>query len=153
MNLLFDSNIILAIVRANNYDEIISFLNPGNNPVYISVVSEAELKSIAIQNSWGVNRRNKLDKFLDLVNIVEVNQLYINTYAEIDSYSQQKNPAFTEYAFKSSRNMGKNDLWIASLAALLSLTLVTTDADFDHLDDVFLQVERVAPENFIPFFG
>jgi len=89
MNLLFDSNIILAIVRSKNYDEIINFLNPDNDPVYISVVSEAEIKSIAIQNNWGANRRNKLEDFLDLVNIIEVNQIYINTYAEIDSYSQK----------------------------------------------------------------
>ncbi|WP_394347205.1 PIN domain-containing protein [Mucilaginibacter psychrotolerans] len=129
-----------------------NFLNPDNEPVYISVVSEAEIKSIAIQNKWGANRRNKLEDFLDLVNIIEVNQIYINTYAEIDSYSQQKNPAFITYPFKSSRNMGKNDLWIASLAALLSLKLVTTDADFDHLHDVFFEVERIAPEKFSPYF-
>lgn len=48
--------------------------------------------------------------------------------------------------------MGKNDLWIASLAALLSLKLVTTDADFDHLNQVFLQVEKIAPNKFKPFF-
>jgi len=117
------------------------------------VVSEAEIKSIAIQNNWGANRRNKLDDFLDQVNIVEVNQLYINTYIEIDSYSQQKNPAFTTYSFESSRNMGKNDLWIASLAALLSLKLITTDADFDHLNQVFLEVEKIHPEKFRPYFS
>jgi len=49
--------------------------------------------------------------------------------------------------------MGKNDLWIASLAALLSLKLVTTDADFDHLNDVFFEVGRIAPEKFSQFFS
>lgn len=34
---------------------------------------EAEIKSIAIHNNWGVNRRNKLDDFLGQVNIVEIN--------------------------------------------------------------------------------
>ncbi len=38
MNLLFDTNIILAVVRSSNYDELINFLNPDNDPVYISVV-------------------------------------------------------------------------------------------------------------------
>lgn len=146
MNLLFDTNIILTVVRSNNYAEIINFLNPNNDPIFISVVSEAEIKSIAIQNNWGANRRNKLDEFLDRVNIIEVNQLYINTYIQIDSYSQHKNPAFAEYSFSSSRNMGKNDLWIASLAALLNLRLVTTDGDFDHLNQVFFDVENIAPE-------
>ncbi len=42
--------------------------------------------------------------------------------------------------------MGKNDLWIASTAALLGLKLVTTDADFNHLDQVFLEVQYLEPQ-------
>ncbi|WP_224751124.1 PIN domain-containing protein [Mucilaginibacter pankratovii] len=41
--------------------------------------------------------------------------------------------------------MGKNDLWIASTAALLGLTLVTTDNDFDHLNNVFFDVRKIKP--------
>jgi tRNA(fMet)-specific endonuclease VapC len=152
MNLLFDTNIILFIVRANNYKGIISFLNPNNNPIYISVASEAEIKSVAMQNNWGANRINKLDNFLDQINIVEINQLYINTYVEIESFSQKRNHQFLQYGFSSPRNMGKNDLWIASLAALLSLRLITTDNDFDHFDSIFLEVQKIQPEQFIGFF-
>lgn len=145
MNLLFDTNIILTLIRSNNYDNIIGSINPENVPVYISVVSEAEIKSIAIQNNWGINRRNKLNLFLDNVNIVEISQIFVNTYTEIDSYSQCRNPAFSDYPFSSHRNMGKNDLWIASLAALLGLQLVTTDGDFDHLNGVFFDVQKLTP--------
>ncbi|WP_162996638.1 type II toxin-antitoxin system VapC family toxin [Mucilaginibacter celer] len=45
--------------------------------------------------------------------------------------------------------MGKNDLWIASTAALLGLTLVTTDKDFDHLHQIFMEVKRIAPEDLL----
>lgn len=145
MNLLFDTNIILTLIRSNNYDNIIGSINPDNVPVYISVVSEAEIKSIAIQNNWGINRRNKLNLFLDNVNIVEISQIFVNTYTEIDSYSQRRNPAFVDYPFSTHRNMGKNDLWIASLAALLGLQLVTTDGDFDHLNGVFFDVQKLTP--------
>ena len=69
MNLLFDTNIILTIIRASDYAGLIHFLNPENAPVYISVASEAEIKSIAIQNNWGVNRCNRLNDFLDQTNI------------------------------------------------------------------------------------
>lgn len=48
--------------------------------------------------------------------------------------------------------MGKNDLWIASTAALLSLKLVTTDADFDHLNHIFFIIEKITPEKLIPLF-
>lgn len=39
--------------------------------------------------------------------------------------------------------MGKNDLWIAATASVLKTKLLTTDMDFDHLDGVFLDLERV----------
>ena len=39
--------------------------------------------------------------------------------------------------------MGKNDLWIAATASVLDLTLLTTDKDFDHLKDVFLDLAFV----------
>lgn len=37
--------------------------------------------------------------------------------------------------------MGKNDLWIAATAITYNIPLITTDADFDHLDGL-LQLER-----------
>ncbi len=83
---------------------------------------------------------------LDEVIIIEINENLINTYAEIDSYSQCRNPAYQAYPFTSSRNMGKNDLWIASTAALLGLKLITTDKDFDHLNKVFIEIHRINPD-------
>lgn len=44
--------------------------------------------------------------------------------------------------------MGKNDLWIASTAALLGLTLVTTDSDFDHLNGVFFDIRKIDQAEF-----
>lgn len=93
-----------------------------------------------------------LDTFLDQLTIVEINQLYINIYAEIDTYYQKANPSFSSYAFKTPRNMGKNDLWIASLAALLGLQLITTDADFDHLHQVFFKVRKITFSDISIFF-
>lgn len=152
MNLLLDTNIVLNIIRAKDFAGIINFINPGNTQLYLSVVSEAELKSIAVRNNWGVNRRTLLDNFLNEISIIEVNQLYVNIYAEIDSFSQKANPAFPVYDFNTPRNMGKNDLWIASLAALLSLQLVTTDTDFNHLNNVFLEIRYISPSDFLKFF-
>jgi len=34
--------------------------------------------------------------------------------------------------------MGKNDLWIAATAHVTGATLLTADADFDHLNGAFL---------------
>ncbi len=43
----------------------------------------------------------------------------------------------------TSRNMGKNDLWIAATTLLFNATLLTTDHDFEHLTPQFLRVETV----------
>ncbi|WP_446725145.1 PIN domain-containing protein [Mucilaginibacter sp. SJ] len=45
---------------------------------------------------------------------------------------------------------GKNDLWIAATAALLGLTLVTTDKDFDHLHQIFMEVKHISPQTLMP---
>ncbi|MEO6285541.1 MAG: type II toxin-antitoxin system VapC family toxin [Dyadobacter sp.] len=152
MNLLFDTNIIIHVVRAVDTTDIIRFLNPLNAPVYTSIVSVAEIKSVALQNKWGANRLNILNHFLDQVNIIDINNLNVNIYTAIDAYSQKKNPDFLTYPFDSPRNMGKNDLWIASLAALLGLQLITTDSDFDHLNDTFFDVRKIDHQDFLAFF-
>jgi|ERR1700722_11678110 len=151
MNLLFDTNIVLSLIRAKNLRGIIEFVNPENSVKYISVATEAELKSLALRNRWGTNRLISLNDFLDEVNIMDINQSHLTIYAEIDAYSQRLNPNFDTYPFDTPRNMGKNDLWIAALAALLNLKLITTDADFDHLHKVFFEVRKIKPEEFDQF--
>lgn len=152
MNYLLDTNILLNIVRSRDYDGILNFLNLKNSLVYVSIVTEAEIKSIGYRKRWGNSRLALLDYFLTQVNIIEVNKLLISTYTEIDAYSQRLSPNFTNYPFNTPRNMGKNDLWIASLAAMLDLTLLTTDADFDHLNNVFFSVRKIQAADFLPFF-
>ncbi len=57
MNLLLDTNIVVYVIKATDFDGIIEFINSGNSKMYISVASEAELKSLAIRNNWGVKSR------------------------------------------------------------------------------------------------
>lgn len=120
--------------------------------MYTSVVVEAETKTLAFRNKWSQKRLAQLDSFLEEFCILDVSQLLVATYVEIDTFSQLRNPNFTHYPFNTPRNMGKNDLWIAATASLLGLQLVTTDADFDHLHDVFLDVRRINPAELRPFF-
>jgi predicted nucleic acid-binding protein len=46
MNLLFDTNIILALARDRSGSNLIEYLNPQNRAVYVSLVSVAETQSI-----------------------------------------------------------------------------------------------------------
>jgi tRNA(fMet)-specific endonuclease VapC len=152
MNLLLDTNILVFLSRTRDTDGFVDFINPDNSTLYISVVSEAEIKSLELKNKWGAKRNDILHNFLDEVNIVEITQSYVNAYAQIDAYLQRVNPGFNNYPFDTPRNMGKNDLWIASLAALLGLELVTTDGDFDHLHNVYFPVRKIVPEEFQRYF-
>lgn len=151
MNLLFDTNIILYVVRALDANNILHFLNPQNASIYASIASEAEIKSLALQNKWGSNRQIILSRLMDEITIVDITKLNVNAYIEIESYSQLQNPGFEIYPFSTPRNMGKNDLWIASLAAVLGLQLITTDSDFDHLNGVFFDVRKITHQEFLPF--
>jgi tRNA(fMet)-specific endonuclease VapC len=107
-------------------------------------VSLGELKSIALMNNWGENKIQKLEQLFDELLVADIhNEKVVEKYAEIDAFSQgklKKNPL----SF-SSRNMGKNDLWIAATASSLSATLLTSDGDFEHLDSTFLKVAKFAP--------
>ena len=72
--------------------------------------------------------------------ITDINsQDLIERYAEIDAFSQGK--LLDRPLNMTSRNMGKNDLWVAATASVLDATLLTTDLDFNHLHNEFLTLE------------
>lgn len=77
--------------------------------------------------------------------IVDINiEPIIQEYAAIDAFSQNKLAARPLGA--SARNMGKNDLWIVATASVLDATLITTDKDFDHLHEQFVEVIWLDPD-------
>ncbi|MEO8885834.1 MAG: type II toxin-antitoxin system VapC family toxin [Mucilaginibacter sp.] len=145
MNLLLDTNILIYLAKDPSRKFLAQIIDPENQKIFISIVSIGELKSIALQNNWGKKKWQVINSILDEAIIVEVNEVLADTYAEIDSFSQRRNPAYLNYPFATPRNMGKNDLWIASIAALLGLKLVTTDTDFNHLHQIFIEVELIKP--------
>ncbi len=103
-----------------------------------------EVWSIARQNGWGENRINQLNQILNEFAIADINDDdVIQRYADIDAFSQNRLVGRSIGA--STRNMGKNDLWIASTASVLSASLITTDKDFNHLHGQFLDVIWIDP--------
>jgi tRNA(fMet)-specific endonuclease VapC len=110
----------------------------------ISVVSKGEIYSLAIQFGWGNQKKQQLDGLLRRIPSVDINtDRIIHRYAEIDAYSQGKDRTKPLPPGMSSRNMGKNDTWIAATASVLNATLLTTNGDFAHLDGVFLAVVKI----------
>jgi tRNA(fMet)-specific endonuclease VapC len=145
MALLFDTNILLYLARNTNAKKIV---NPSNEVEYISVVTVGEARSIAFQSGWGNAKTEKLENALSKAIILDINnEIIIDRYVQIDAYSQKKHPAIP-YSFKTPRNMGKNDLWIAATASFLEVPLLTTDTDFDHLHEVFINLVTLHPKLF-----
>ena len=108
----------------------------------VSVVTIAELKSIALQNKWGNRRIQKMEDFLTRFVVADINtEDIVNRYAEIDAFSQGRLTG--RKSNFTARNMGKNDIWIAATASVLDATLLTTDNDFDHLNSEFLTVGKI----------
>ena len=147
MNLILDTNIILNHLRGGETADRVEqhyelFAKEGITA--ISVITLGEIYSIAMQRKWGHKKIEKLKILLNNLLILDIfSEDIVEKYAEIDTYSQGKHPNKSLPKGLTSRNMGKNDLWIAATAAVTGATLVTTDRDFDHLSPHFFSLEWV----------
>ena len=145
MDYVLDTNILLILLRDKQLSEELNnkyqLLQYPNSSV-ISVVTIGELRSIALQTNWGSEKIDQLQQFINLFLIADINiDKIVKKYAEIDAYSQGK--LRNKPLGRSSRNMGKNDLWIAATASVLKLPLLTTDKDFIHLDNIYIELEYI----------
>lgn len=145
MNLLLDTNLLLIYNLANEISRLIENdhgLFSGEHNLAVSVVTIGEIKSILYQAGVGERRIELLERRLDkLVKLSVDHQEILEKYVEIDAFSQGRHKTLSSDF--SARNMGKNDLWIAATASALDLKLVTTDKDFDHLKDIFIELEYI----------
>ncbi|MEZ4851334.1 MAG: hypothetical protein R3B93_22510 [Bacteroidia bacterium] len=95
-----------------------------------------------IQRQYGQKKKEAFRKLLNNLAILDINiREIIARYAEIDAFSQGKNPS--KPSSFSPRNMGKNDLWIAATSSYCDLEVMTTDQDFNHLDDEYLSLKHI----------
>ena len=145
MDYLLDTNIIIIYSRDNEVARGIEKkyeLFSGKHDLYISVVTLGELDSFVKRNNIGTRKQEKVNRLLAAINKVgiEYGEL-ISRYGDIDAYSQGK--LSRDQTKTSPKNMGKNDLWIAATASHYGLKLLTTDKDFQHLNEVFVDLELI----------
>jgi len=145
MRFFLDTNIIIIYLRNDKtrmfIDEKFAPFTSPNIPI-ISVVTIGEIRSIGIRNKWGKQKLISVELLYNNCLIIGINKKpIINAYGNIDSYSQGK--LEDRPLIGSSRNMGKNDLWIAATAIVSGAKLLTLDNDFEHLNGVFLDAEII----------
>ncbi|MCK5799304.1 MAG: PIN domain-containing protein [Deltaproteobacteria bacterium] len=140
---LLDTNIVLTLVRGNVLATFIDSkfgLRASKVRPMISVVTHGEVRVLAGRNDWGEEKLAALQNALNNLVTVDINHPdVLNAYVKIDIYSQ--------IHADGARNMGKNDLWIAACAKAAGATLLTTDKDFDHLNETMLSVKYINPES------
>ncbi|MFM9839569.1 MAG: nucleotide-binding protein [Cyclobacteriaceae bacterium] len=130
---LLDTNIILQ----NQIRKNISV--PPDS--FISIITVGELESLALQLNWGYQKQTALNSFLSYVPIIDIDSAIAKLYGFVDAYSQGKLLTKPLPAGMTSRDMGKNDLWIAA-TALYYIELHTIDNDFDHLINIGLKLNK-----------
>lgn len=148
MNFVLDTNILVHFVRSDVHvaqlEQSFSLFATENNTL-ISIVTVGEIRSLAFQFGWGLEKMNRMNQLLHALNPYPVdNEEIAAAYADLDAFSQCAHPTYPVKAGMTARNMGKNDLWIAATTMLFNATLLTTDTDFLHLAPTFFKVEIVA---------
>ncbi len=143
MDYLLDTNIIIIYSRdsemARRIEQEYQLFNKRNR-LAISVVTLGELDALAKKLGYGERKLKNIENLVSKLAILGINSKeVIEKYGDIDAFSQGKLP---KNKF-SARNMGKNDIWIASTASAFDLTLVTSDKDFEHLKGEYLKLEYI----------
>ena len=146
MRYVLDTNILLHYLRGTELsiwiDQHYRPLDSTINESIISVVTVGEIRALAKINHWGQRRLDKIDDLLEELLITDINtEDLIERYAEIDAFSHDK--IIGRPLGMTARNMGKNDLWIAAITSILDATLLTTDKDFNHLHNQYLNLEFI----------
>lgn len=113
MNYLYDTNILAFIIKQVPAIEKLEkeiAQDPGNLRI-ISIVTKAEIETLAVLFRWGEHKREQVKSLLEQFLIVPIDsQQIVSAYVEIDTFSQGKHPG--KSSGLTARNMGKNDLWI-----------------------------------------
>ena len=149
-NILLDTNILIHLVRGNAIaQQVKNYVGSITEPqLFVSVVNIAEAESLVVQWNWPSDKIERLKKLITsfiAIDIEQNNTELLDAYVNIDAVSQGKIPAPNELVLNnSSRNMGKNDLWIAATAYAMNAELLTTDGDFDHLNTSYFSIKKYA---------
>lgn len=102
----------------------------------ICVISVGEVYAMAKWLNWGAARIAQLDTLLNELVWLDIRSKgVLEAYAEIALHCRQ-----------SGRPIGQNDMWIASVARASGTTLLTTDRDFDTLNNVLIDRIWIDPK-------
>jgi len=136
MNLLIDTSAFSDYGRGNNAELETWF--KADHQLSMPLIAIGELRAGFAAGSRRSENEKLLQKFLDAPNVVTVGLNDKTTHEFSDIYLQLR---------KAGTPIGANDMWIASIAKELDLTLLTTDTDFNFIEGLKL-IELKKADNY-----
>lgn len=142
---VLDTNILLHYVRQSELvqevERELNLLSQNAIPM-IASVSIGEMEGFVQRQEWGQAKINRLKKLVEKIAVIDIaaaDDQLMNAYATLWNYSKNALPGDK---LGKSIGIGQNDVWIAALAHTAKAALVTTDGDFDHLNDKWITVHK-----------
>ena len=110
--------------------------------VFTSIVCHGELLSLAEKFGWGRDRRIQLQEVMATMPVIDINnESILEAYAQIDAWTHGNSVTSPDNTPppKPATPMKQNDIWIAATAHVSDAVLLSTDKDFEHLNNVWLK--------------
>ncbi len=120
-----DTNIIIEVFSGNTV--VADKINEIGN-FHISSIVLGELYVGINRVSNKPKHLKKLENFLNLCTVIEIDQITSKHYGEI-----------TAALFKKGKPIPSNDIWIAATVKQHGSTLVTRDKHFDEIEDIVIE--------------
>lgn len=140
---LLDTNVLLHYIRGKekfkSIETQVNLLNGQSLPL-ISSVTIGEIKAFIQRQQWGKSKVERFSNLLDKMFVIDVaaqDEDLMQAYATIWNYSKNTLP---EQPLGKSIGIPQNDVWIAATAKAANAIMLTTDGDFDHLDNKYISV-------------
>ena len=151
MRYLLDTGLLLGFTRTAPWAlKVREAHDLGNaeNMVFTSVICRGEILALAEKYGWGSEKRTRLEELLRQIPQLDISRgPIIDAYARLDAWTHGKSVMAPKNARppKPAVSMTQNDMWIAATAHASGATLLSTDRDFEHLHNVWLQFVYVRP--------
>jgi tRNA(fMet)-specific endonuclease VapC len=145
--ILLDTSVILHFMRddeiARKVEDDHHLLTDPSTIVLLTSINVGEIEGFFLRHNYGPKKTERWRKLLEksiILNIDGRDEKLMKAYAEIQAYCQNNHPKLKA---RKSKTIGQNDLWIAALAHVTEAKLFTKDPDFDHLNEVFIDLVKV----------
>lgn len=142
---VLDTSILLHYVRqsklANQIESELNILSKEAVPI-IASVSIGEMEGFVQRQQWGETKINRLKKLVSKVVVIDITSVdaqLMKAYATLWNYSKNALPGDK---LGKSIGIGQNDVWIAALTKTAHAELVTTDGDFEHLNEKWITIHK-----------